>query len=93
VRCAQLYFHLYFCWGPIMAQITIYLDADTEKRARAAARAEGVSLSSWIVDRIRSRERRDWPASVRSLAGAWTDLPTAEKIRATRAKDMARAKL
>jgi hypothetical protein len=76
-----------------MGQVTIYLDEETEEKARTAARAEGVSLSKWVAERIQRPARSDWPASVRSLAGAWADLPAAEKIRKSRAKDVAREHL
>ena len=35
-----------------MSQITIYLDAATEKQARKRAKAEGVSVSKWIAKTI-----------------------------------------
>ncbi len=76
-----------------MGQVTIYLDEETEKQARAAASAEGVSLSRWVAERIQRRARAEWPASVRALAGAWPDLPTAEQIRKTQVKDVRRRRL
>jgi len=76
-----------------MGQVTIYLDAETEEQARAAARAEGVSLSKWVAERIQRRALAEWPASIRALAGAWADLPPVERIRKTRAKDIPRRRL
>jgi len=76
-----------------MGQVTIYIDDQTEKKARASARAEGVSLSRWVAERIERRGRREWPAAVRSLAGAWTDLPSVQRIRRPGAKDIARERL
>ena len=76
-----------------MGQVTIYLDEKTEEQARAAARAERMSLSRWVAERIQRPGRGEWPASVRALAGAWTDLPAAEKIRKSHAKDIARGRL
>ncbi|MBU6170067.1 MAG: hypothetical protein KGQ87_01070 [Verrucomicrobia bacterium] len=35
-----------------MAQLTIYLDADTQKKVEAAARRESVSLSRWARDHL-----------------------------------------
>ena len=75
-----------------MGQVTIYLDDETERKARAAARAEGLSLSKWVAVRIEQPVRSEWPASVRALAGAWTDLPSAESIRKLRAKDIPRSR-
>jgi hypothetical protein len=76
-----------------MGQVTIYLDEETEEQARAAARAEGVSLSKWVAERIQRRALTEWPASIRALAGAWADLPPAERIRKTQAKDIPRRRL
>ena len=76
-----------------MAQVTIYLDSESEKKARLAARAEGVSLSKWVTRRIRANAHAQWPESVRKLAGAWSDLPTAEEIRHSKAKDLRRERL
>jgi hypothetical protein len=73
--------------------VTIYLDSETEQQARAAARAEGVSLSRWVAERIQRPARAEWPASVRALAGVWADLPSAEQIRKPRAKDIPRRRL
>ncbi|MBI3371797.1 MAG: CopG family transcriptional regulator [Betaproteobacteria bacterium] len=76
-----------------MGQVTIYLDEQTEKQARASARADGVSLSKWVAGRIDRRARSEWPAAVTALAGAWTDLPSAERIRRPGARDIARERL
>ena len=76
-----------------MGQVTIYLDVKTEKKARAAARSEGVSLSKWIAARIEKGTRAEWPEHVRSLAGAWPDIPTVEEIRARYGKDVKRSRL
>jgi hypothetical protein len=76
-----------------MGQVTIYLDNETEEQARSAARAEGVSLSRWVAERIQRPPRSEWPATVRALAGAWADLPSAERIRRTGAKDAPRRRL
>lgn len=76
-----------------MGQVTIYIDDETEKKARASALADGVSLSRWVAGRIQRRAQAEWPAAVRALAGAWTDLPSAERIRRTGARDVVRKRL
>lgn len=76
-----------------MRQVTIYLDDATEAKARAAACAEGVPLSRWVAERIGRRARGAWPEAVRALAGAWRELPSAERIRKPKAKDVARNRL
>lgn len=64
-----------------MAQLTLYLDDDTEARLKEAASAQGVSLSRWVADLIRERIATAWPASVAELAGAWADFPTSDELR------------
>ncbi len=76
-----------------MGQVTVYLDDETEEFARAAARAKGIPLSKWVAGRIQPRARVDWPEAVRALTGAWPDMPTAESIRDSRAKDVTRQRV
>lgn len=64
-----------------MPQVTIYLDKDTERHARSAARAKRVPLSKWISGVIRERAADTWPQEVLNLAGAWPDFPSLTEIR------------
>lgn len=64
-----------------MAQVTLYLDPETEAKLKAASKAAGISQSRWLANLIREKTAAQWPASVASLAGAWADMPTAEEIR------------
>lgn len=54
-----------------MAQVTIYVDEDTERRLRDAAATAGVSVSRWIADLVRARTMATWPADVAGYAGSW----------------------
>ena len=76
-----------------MGQITIYLDDETTALIKAGVKAAGVSQSRWIAEAVRQRARKEWPASVRALAGAWADFPSAEKIRKRRGTDVRRERL
>ncbi len=76
-----------------MGQVTVYLDDDTEAKARAAAASKGVSLSKWIAERIARGARAEWPAFVRELEGAWGDLPSTEQFRKRQGKDVPRERL
>ena len=58
-----------------MPQITLYIDQETDSKARAAARAAGVSYSKWVAELIRSRTRDEWPEMLRKLAGSRPDFP------------------
>lgn len=76
-----------------MGQITIYLDDESEKRLRAAAKKAGMPVSRWVASLVQEKTRAEWPASVRKLAGAWRDFPDLETVRKTKGKDTAREPL
>ena len=76
-----------------MGQVTIYLDDETEKQAREAAKAKGMSLSKWVAGKVQRGAGAKWPMAVRELAGKWTDLALAEEIRERAGGDVARERL
>ena len=76
-----------------MGQVTIYIDDDTEKKMLNMIEKSGISKSKWIAQLIREKAATTWPESVVKLAGAWTDLPTAEEIRKESGKDADRESL
>lgn len=73
-----------------MGQVTIYLDFEIEKKMRAFVKSMHLSQSKWIANLIEEKIRNEWPESVRKLAGAWKDIPTAEEIRRTEGTDIKR---
>ncbi len=76
-----------------MAQVTLYLDEETARRARRAAKAAGVSQSRWLAQLVREKTAREWPAAVRELSGAWGDFPEASELRKGRGQDLEREEL
>ena len=76
-----------------MGKLTIYLDEDTEKRAKKAARSEGVSLSKWIASMLRPRAVTAWPKEVLDLEGAWPDFPEIHELRHRTLPDARREEL
>jgi metal-responsive CopG/Arc/MetJ family transcriptional regulator len=70
-----------------MGQVTIYLDSETEKKMNTIIKKTGVSRSKWISDLIKQKITTTWPENIVKLAGAWTDLTTAEDIRKNMAED------
>lgn len=76
-----------------MAQVTLYMDAETIARMRAAADAAGLSMSAWLAQLVRERTRTEWPREVAALTGAWRELPTAEELRVGQPSDTAREAL
>ncbi len=71
-----------------MSKVTIYLDAETEAKARDAAKARRISLSRWIAGVIGKEVAEEWPASVRNLAGASADFPDLHEIRESLCEDV-----
>ena len=76
-----------------MTQVTIYLDAEAASLVKKAAKSAGVSQSRWLADLIRRRTAREWPESVRRLAGAWADVPSVEALRRGAGRDVRREPL
>lgn len=76
-----------------MPQVTLYLDAETEQKLKAAAKAAGTSQSQWVGALIRERTAATWPPAVLALAGAWADEPDLEITREGTAPDLPRERL
>lgn len=77
-----------------MAQVTIYLDEETEERMKRAAEEAGISRSRWVADAIREKTSITWPESVRRLVGVWgEDFPEVEDIRGGLGEDVPRQPL
>ena len=49
-----------------------------------------ISKSKWVANLIKEKIADEWPESVKNLAGAWTDLPSAEEIREGLVEDIKR---
>jgi hypothetical protein len=56
-----------------MAQITIYLDKKTEKKARSAAKRAGKSLSAWLRTVIEVAPEPEWSHDFAGLFGSIRD--------------------
>jgi len=76
-----------------MPQVTIYLDAATERRVRKAAQVQGVSLSHWVASVLRAKTEAVWPEAVWDLEGAWPDFPEADELRKLVGGDLPREEL
>lgn len=73
-----------------MAQITIYLPDDLEKRARKAAKAHHQPVSRWIADQLVQTLENRWPKGVLEAAGALPDFPDLKTIRKGYGRDIKR---
>ncbi len=77
-----------------MGQVTIYLDNDTEKKIKTAAKASKTSVSKWIAAIIKDKISTEWPQNIVNLAGSWkNDFPSLEEIRSTQGIDANREDL
>jgi hypothetical protein len=78
---------------PQVPQVTIYLDAETAAKAKAAARAAGLSQSRWIAELIRRHAGAVWPDAVRRVAGSCPAFPDAAELRRGLGQDTRRQDL
>lgn len=76
-----------------MGQVTIYLDSQSEKRMKQAARAAGVPVSRWLAELVKAEIREEWPPAVCAAAGAWPDFPDVEELRKSLREDAKRETL
>jgi hypothetical protein len=76
-----------------MGQLTIYLDAELEAKMREITKSMHISQSKWIANLIKEKLVDEWPESVKNLAGAWGDFPSADEIRGTLGEDSMREDL
>jgi len=62
-----------------MAQVTLYLDDETDALLARAASASGLSRSRWVAQAIRSHAGDAWPDACLQLAGAFPDFPLQDR--------------
>lgn len=81
-----------------MSQVTIYMDEDAIKRAKACAAAAQLSLSAWVSQLIKDQtpavDGNGYPLgyfeAMADDAAIWRDFPTAEELRANEVPDLPR---
>ncbi|MCD4655420.1 CopG family transcriptional regulator [bacterium] len=77
-----------------MGQITIYLDKNTEKKMRVAAKSHKMSISKWITTLISEKISTNWSQDIINLVGSWEDdFPSIEEIRSSAGQDYPRKPL
>jgi hypothetical protein len=76
-----------------MANITIYLPDEVEKRVREAAAVEGAPVSRWVAKRLAEFVESAWPTEFLELAGAFPDFPEASDLRERYGPDAVREPL
>jgi hypothetical protein len=81
-----------------MSQVTIYMDDDAIKRAKASAAAAQLSLSAWVSKLVKEQtpavDAMGYPLgffdSIAADAPLWRDFPLAQELRATDTPDLPR---
>ena len=69
--------HFAFCFPGLFRSIWIL----KQKKNDQYDKKNGKSKSKWVADLIREKTAGSWPENIINLAGAWSDMPTAEEIR------------
>lgn len=77
----------------IMAQVTIYMDNNLEKKIKELAINTGVSISKFISNALEQKVNNNWSAETAKLEGSWSEFVTLEEIRAADADDAKREAL
>lgn len=81
-----------------MSQVTIYMDDDAIKRAKASAAAAHLSLSAWVSKLVKEQtpavDAMGYPLgffdSIAADAPLWNDFPLVQDLRATDTPDLPR---
>ncbi len=73
-----------------MSQVTIYLDTESMKQVKAAAKKERTSVSRWARARLCEALRPSWPAGYFSLFGELRDSGIERPAQGSLAEDAAR---
>ena len=73
-----------------MAQITIYIPNDLEKKIKEKSKELNISISKFITSLLEQKIQNSWSSKTKSLAGAWDDFIDAKDLRDVKAKDIKR---
>jgi len=76
-----------------MAQVTIYMDNNLEKKIKELALGAGVSISKFISSALEQKVNNNWNPETAKLEGSRNEFITLEEIRASDAQDACRETL
>ncbi len=78
-----------------MAQLTLYVDEETARRTRLAAKRSGRSLSAWARERLSeaAAEGEEWPSGYFDLFGSVDDPTLVRPDELRESKDVMRKAL
>jgi len=73
-----------------MAQVTIYIPNELENKIKEIANSLNISTSKFITTLLEQKIQNEWNPNIKKLAGAWSDFPSLEEIRANQGRDILR---
>ena len=73
-----------------MAQITIYIPNDLEKKIKKKSKELNISISRFITNILEQKIQNSWSSETKKLAGAWSEFEDAKILREVKAKDIKR---
>ncbi len=76
-----------------MAQITIYIPNDLEKKIKQKSKELNISISKFITKLLEQKIQNSWSIETKKLVGAWDDFEDAKSLREPKAKDTKREEL
>lgn len=56
-----------------MPQLSLYIDGKTLEKIQLAAKLEKLSLSKWVVSKLKDTLENSWPGKYEDLYGALSD--------------------
>lgn len=76
-----------------MPELTFFLDDETDRRVRDAARAAGLSCGQWLTYLVRVETREAWSVAARCLAGSIPEFPLGADFDRCSGGDLSRERL
>ena len=73
-----------------MAQVTIYIPNDLEKKIKEKSKELNISISKFITKLLEQKVQNSWSKETKKLVGAWDDFVDAKDLREPKAKDIKR---
>ena len=73
-----------------MAQVTIYMDNNLERKVKEVANSLNLSISKFISSLLEKNIQNEWNENIKNLSGSWSDFPTLDEIRESKVDDVKR---
>ncbi len=77
----------------LMPQLSLYIDEETLKKVETAARMEHLSISKYVVGKLKESMNKAWPESYENLFGSIDDISFAAEREADFSSDTERENL